>query len=115
VDQIVGQDAVEAVALRNLKTGQVKTLPTQGVFVFVGHTPNSSLFEGQLQMDDHGHLITDRLMQTSVPGVFAAGEIQDSTYRQVATSVGQGTAAAMSANRWLEQHETVAEHTPAVV
>jgi thioredoxin reductase (NADPH) len=115
VDEVVGQDAVEAVKLRNLKTGQVETLPAQGVFIFVGHTPNSSLFEGQLQMDDHGYLVTDRLMQTSVPGVFAAGEIQDSTYRQVATSVGQGTAAAMSATRWLEQHEAVAEHAPAAV
>jgi len=77
-------------------------------FVFVGHNPNNSLFQGQIEMDEKGYAITDRLMQTSVPGVFAAGEIQDSTYRQVASSVGQGCSAGMSAIRWLEQKEAEA-------
>lgn len=105
VDEIVGKDNVEAVKIRNVKTGATDLLKTDGVFIFIGHYPNTDLFKGQLGMDGHGYLITDKLMQTSVPGIFAAGEVQDPIYRQVATSVGQGTAAAMSAIRWLEQHE----------
>jgi thioredoxin reductase (NADPH) len=108
VDQIKGKDTVEAVALRNLKTGLVEELKTDGVFIFIGHYPNSGIFDGQLEMDEHGYLVTDKLMQTSVEGVFAAGEIQDPVYRQVATSVGQGCAAAMSAIRWLEAQEVKA-------
>jgi thioredoxin reductase (NADPH) len=74
------------------------------VFVFIGHDPNTSIVEGQLNMDERGYLITDEHMATNVPGVFAAGEIQDPIYRQVATSVGQGCAAAMMTERWLEGH-----------
>lgn len=106
IDEISGSHSVEGVTLHNLKTGQTQPLKTDGVFIFVGHNPNNSLFPGQIEMDDKGYVITDRLMQTSVPGVFAAGEIQDSTYRQVATSVGQGCSAGMSVIRWLEQRET---------
>src|SRR5574341_1319452 len=110
VDQIGGSETVEQVTLRNLKTGATETLKTDGVFIFIGHDPNSSLFEGQLAMDEHGYLIADAHQQTSVPGVFAAGEIQDSVFRQVASSVGQGCSAAMSAIRWLEaQEDTLAE------
>jgi len=105
VDEIAGKDTVEAVKVRNIKTGEIDTIKTDGVFIFIGHYPNTELFKGQLAMDEHGYLITDKLMQTSVEGVFAAGEAQDSVFRQVATSVGQGTAAGMSAIRWLEQHE----------
>jgi thioredoxin reductase (NADPH) len=86
----------------------VEELKTDGVFIFIGHYPNSGIFDGQLEMDEHGYLVTDKLMQTSVEGVFAAGEIQDPVYRQVATSVGQGCAAAMSAIRWLETQEVKA-------
>lgn len=105
VDEISGGSTVESVMLRNVKTGQTQPLKTDGVFIFVGHNPSNSLFQGQIEMDEMGYIVTDRLMQTNVPGVFAAGEIQDSTYRQVATSVGQGCAAGMSAIRWLEQQE----------
>ncbi|HUS84477.1 MAG TPA: FAD-dependent oxidoreductase, partial [Anaerolineales bacterium] len=76
-----------------------------GVFIFIGHLPNSSFFEGQLELDESGYLITDNRMMTSVPGVFAAGEIQDSVFRQITTSVGQGAAAGMMTERWLEEHE----------
>ena len=103
VEGISGNGAVESVQVRNLKTGGADTLSTNGVFVYIGHYPNSALFEGQLAMDEHKYLITDKRMMTSVEGVFAAGEIQDSVYRQVATSVGQGCAAAMMAERWLAQ------------
>ena len=93
---------MEGVRIRNLKTGKEERLGTDGVFIYVGHFPNSDLFRGQLTMDDRGYLIADKQMMTSVPGVFAAGEIQDPVYRQVTTSVGQGAAAGMMVERWLE-------------
>ncbi len=105
VEEIVGNGQVQAIRTRNVKTGDAEERKTDGVFIFIGHYPNSSLFEGQLDMDEVGYLTVDNKMMTSVPGVFAAGEIQDSVYRQIATSVGQGTAAAMMAERWLEEHE----------
>lgn len=103
VEQVLGDDKVEGVRLRNLKTEQVSDLPADGVFVYVGHDPNTELLKGQLAMDDHGYLTTDRRMMTSVEGVFAAGEVQDPIYRQVASSVGQGCAAGMMAERWLAE------------
>jgi len=102
VEEIQGNGKVEGVRLRNLKTGKEERLGTDGVFIYVGHFPNSDLFRGQLTMDDRGYLIADKQMMTSVPGVFAAGEIQDPVYRQVTTSVGQGAAAGMMVERWLE-------------
>jgi thioredoxin reductase (NADPH) len=105
VDEIVGDGTVKGVKTTNVKTGEKQTLDTDGVFIFIGHFPNSGLFDGQLEMDDHGYLITDDHQMTNVPGVFAAGEIQDSIWRQVATSVGQGSAAGIAVTRWLEEHE----------
>jgi thioredoxin reductase (NADPH) len=105
VEEIVGDGKVEAVRTRNVKTDEVGELATDGVFIFIGHYPNTSLFEGQLEMDERSYLITDAHMATSVPGVFAAGEVQDPTFRQIATSVGQGCAAAIMAERWLEEQE----------
>ena len=102
VEEIRGNGKVEAVRLRDLKSDQVRELATDGVFIFIGHDPNSQLFAGQLDMDDQGYLVVDRKMMTNIPGVFAAGEIMDPIYRQIATSVGQGCAAAMMAERWLE-------------
>lgn len=96
--------AVTSITLKNVKTGEVKDFPTDGVFIFIGHKPNSWMFEGQLQMQD-GYIVTNRYMHTSIPGVFAAGEIQDNHFRQVATSVGQGTMAAMEAERFLAELE----------
>jgi len=105
VEEVRGSGKVEGVRVKNLKTGVQTELATDGVFIFIGHYPNSDLFRGQLTMDDHGYLIADRLMMTSVPGVFAAGEIQDPVFRQVASSVGQGCAAAISLERWLAGRE----------
>jgi len=105
VEEIVGNGKVEAVRLRNLKTGAAERLATDGVFIYIGHFPNTDLFRGQLAQDDHGYLTTDARMMTSVDGVFAAGEVQDPVYRQVATSVGQGAAAGMMVERWLAGQE----------
>ncbi len=105
VDEIVGNGTVQAVKAHNLKTGEEKELPIDGVFIFIGHYPNSKFLEGELEMDEHGYVITDELMRTSVPGIYAAGEIQDSVYRQIGTSVGQGVAAAMQTEKWLSERE----------
>ncbi|QPC83234.1 thioredoxin-disulfide reductase [Phototrophicus methaneseepsis] len=96
---------VNGVTLNNVETGEVTEHPTEGVFIFIGHVPNSPIFGDQLAMNERGYIITDERMRTSVPGVFAAGEIQDEIWRQVATSVGQGTSAAMTAIHWLEANE----------
>jgi thioredoxin reductase (NADPH) len=106
VDEIVGESKVEAIKLRNVKTDNIEELDTDGVFIFIGHYPNSDLFQDQLEMDERGYLRTDGRMMTSVPGVYAAGEIQDPVFRQIATSVGQGCAASLSAERWLEEQES---------
>ena len=105
VDEIRGNGKVEAVRLRNVKTGEAEVAQTDGVFVFIGHYPNTDLFKGQLEMDPAGYLITDRRMMTNVAGVFAAGEVQDPVFRQVATSVGQGCQAGMMVERWLAERE----------
>jgi len=106
VTEIFGENGtVTGVKTRNTVTGEAGELKTDGVFVFIGHLPNNDLFHGKLEMDEDGYLITDRKMRTNVPGVFAAGEIQDKVFKQVATSVGQGCAAAMSATRFLEELE----------
>jgi len=105
VEEIVGNGKVEAVRLRNLKTGAAERVSTDGVFIYIGHFPNTDLFRGQLAMDDHGYLQTDARMMTSIDGAFAAGEVQDPVYRQVATSVGQGAAAGMMLERWLASRE----------
>lgn len=106
---ILGDNAVTGVVLQNLKTGETWTRPTDGVFVFIGHIPNSGLFVGQLDIDSQGYLITDKLLRTNVEGVWAAGEITDSVFRQAITSAGMGAAAAIEAERWLEAQEAEAE------
>lgn len=105
VEEIEGNGSVQAVKARNVKTGDVQTMAVDGVFIFIGHYPNSKFLEGQVAMDEHGYVITDELMRTSVPGVYAAGEIQDAIYRQIGTSVGQGVAAGMQTERWLSERE----------
>lgn len=108
VEEIEGNGKVESVQLRNVKSDQVDEKPVDGVFIFIGHYPNSALYKGQLEMDDHNYVIVDENMMTNVPGVFAAGELMDPVYRQIATSVGQATAAAMSLEKWLEDPDQLA-------
>ena len=107
VEEILGEagTGVTAVRLKNTQTGEVVDKPTEGVFIFIGHDPNNAVFGNQIALNENGYIITDQRYRTNVDGVFAAGEIQDEIWRQVATSVGQGTSAGMSAIHWLDHHE----------
>jgi thioredoxin reductase (NADPH) len=102
VTEILGEQKMEAVKLKDVKSGEETNLEADGIFIFVGHSPNTEIFKGQLKMDAHGYIETDMLMQTSVPGVFAAGEAADPHFRQVVTSAGMGAAAAIQATKFLE-------------
>jgi thioredoxin reductase (NADPH) len=106
VSEILGNGVVNGVRLKNVKTGEIRDLETDGVFIFIGHTPNTQIFQGQLDMTPQGYIVTDMQMRTSVEGVFAAGEVMDPHYRQVVTSAGMGAAAAIEATRFLEAHSS---------
>ena len=97
-----GQGVVTGAVLRNVQTGARKTLDVDGVFVAIGHTPNTRLFEGQIELDANGYIVPRGGARTSVPGVFAAGDVQDHVYRQAITAAGSGCMAAIDAERWLE-------------
>ena len=105
VEAMLGDDEVTGLTIRNVKTGEVADFPTEGVFVAIGHTPNTEIFRGQLAMDEVGYLSLrgDGSTATSVDGVFAAGDVADSTYRQAVTAAGTGCQAAIDAERWLDQ------------
>jgi len=108
VEELVGvnEQLLEGVKIRNLETKQVSTLPVAGLFIAIGHTPNTAAFKGQLDMDENGYLKTvPGSARTNVPGVFAAGDVQDHVYRQAITAAGSGCMAAIETERWLEaQH-----------
>jgi thioredoxin reductase (NADPH) len=104
--EVLGSDKVEAVRLKNVKTGEETIYETDGLFIFIGHTPNTQMFKGQLEMDARGYLKVDEKMQTSKAGVFAGGEAADPHFRQVVTSAGMGAAAAIQATRFLEAQES---------
>jgi len=97
--------AVASVTLKNVKTDAVRDFAVDGVFIFIGHIPNSDIVKGQVAMDPDGYVITNRFGHTSVPGVFAAGEIQDHRFKQVSTSVGQGAMAAMETEKFMAELE----------
>ena len=107
----VEKGEVTALVLRNLKTGALSELPVDGVFIAIGHTPNTTLFKGQLELDDLGYIITHGGSRTSVPGVFAAGDVQDHIYRQAITAAGSGCMAAIDAERYLDHLPVPDERT----
>jgi len=107
VTEIIGDNAVNAVKLLNVKTNQEEVHETEGVFIFIGHKPNSNLFKEQLELDKEGYIKINSFMETNIRGVFAAGEVADPNFRQVVTSAGMGAAAAIQATRYLEQNELI--------
>jgi thioredoxin reductase (NADPH) len=102
VDDVLGENAVEGVALRDTQTGETSVLPVQGFFVAIGHQPNTDLFKGILEMDAVGYLKPSTNTMTNIPGVFLAGDVADARYRQAVTAAGEGCRAAIDAERWLE-------------
>ncbi len=103
VEDLVGDGALEGARLRNVKTGETSLLEVTGMFIAIGHRPNTDLFRGILDMDDAGYLVTrPDSSYTNIDGVFAAGDVQDHTYRQAVTAAGSGCMAAIDAERWLE-------------
>jgi thioredoxin reductase (NADPH) len=104
VEEIVGDDAVTGVVLRDVTSGETRTMATDGVFMAIGHDPTTALFRGQLDVDEDGYLVVDEpTTATNVPGVFAAGDVTDHTYRQAVTAAGQGCKAAIDAERFLTE------------
>ena len=98
------QAEVTALKLRNLQTGRVWDFPTSAMFLGIGHIPNTKVFEGQLDMDSDGYLMTQNYVSTRVPGVFACGDVQDRRFRQAISAAGTGCMAALEAERFLEAH-----------
>ncbi len=105
VEEVLGEDAVTGVLLRDVVTDETEELAVEGAFIAIGHTPNTSVFDGQLSLNEKGYLETFRNTSTSVAGVFGAGDVVDFTYRQAITAAGMGCEAALDAERWLESQE----------
>jgi len=102
VDEVLGDGKVSGLRLRDVETGDTTDLPVTGVFVAIGHAPNTDVFKGQIDMDENGYITTYEGTRTNIEGVFAAGDVQDHTYRQAITAAGSGCMAAIDAERWLE-------------
>lgn len=111
VEDVLGENSVEGLLLRDTETDTTKTLPVQGLFIAIGHQPNTSLFDGILQKDAVGYLKPVERTMTSIPGVFVAGDVDDARYRQAVTAAGEGCRAAIDAERWLEDQGEVNPNT----
>lgn len=114
VEELIGDEKLDGIVVRNVHTGVTSTLPVTGLFVAIGHRPNTDLFRGVLDMDENGYLVTEAgSSRTNIDGVFACGDVQDHTYRQAITAAGSGCMAAIDAERWLEAN-VHAEHAQPV-
>ncbi len=107
VTEVLGEDqkGVGGVRLENVENGEGRAFETDGVFIFIGHEPQTALFEGQIELDDHGYIVTDHRQRTNVEGVYAAGDVQDTIYKQAVTAAGTGCAAAMEAEKFVAELE----------
>jgi thioredoxin reductase (NADPH) len=105
VIDVLGENAVIALHIRNTRTGEKITLPTQGLFLAIGHKPNTDLFKGVIDMDEVGYIVPVENTMTNIPGVFAAGDVTDHRYRQAITAAGDGCRAAIDLERWLEENQ----------
>ena len=103
VQEIKGSGKVTSVVVQNVKTNELREILTDGVFVFIGHTPNNQMYKGQLELDDNGYIKVDGSMRTSVEGIYACGEAADASFKQVVISAGMGATAAISVGRYLEE------------
>ena len=114
VDEVLGDMVVEGLRMKNNQTGEKETIDITGLFIAIGHKPNTDIFKGQLKMDDTGYLITEgKSTKTTKPGVFASGDVQDKEYRQAVTAAGTGCMAALDAERYLVSIDSVEEiNTP---
>lgn len=107
VDEILGREKAEGVKVRNLKTGEISMIPCDGVFVAIGFQPNTNIFRGQVELDEKGYVVSRRGTQTSVEGVFVAGDVHDFRYRQAVTAAGEGCRATMDALVYLEEQKEI--------
>jgi thioredoxin reductase (NADPH) len=105
VDEILGEDGVTGVRLKDTKTGALRELDLTGVFMAIGHTPNTEIFKGAVETDDEGYILVGENTDTNIPGVFAAGDAVDKRYRQAITAAGQGCAAALDAEKYLAENQ----------
>jgi thioredoxin reductase (NADPH) len=105
VSEVLGDNAVTGLLLKNVKNGRFSELPVTGLFMGIGHHPNTEIFRGQLDLDEAGYIITDHNTHTSVPGVFACGDVQDKRYRQAVTAAGTGCMAALEVEKYLEEYQ----------
>ena len=106
IEEVLGDEVMTGLRIRNRVTDEVSELPVEGMFLAIGHTPNTKVFERQIDLDDKGYILTGENTMTSVPGVFAAGDVTDHVYRQAITAAGMGCQAAIDAERWLDEQET---------